>query len=270
MKLTGAELRVAIAAYEAAIDPAKWKDVLSELAQHCGATKAALFTPVENATQRFLWCDIGFDPAQLAIYGNHWVKEDAWITAHEEQRLYAAGNVQIGSAYLPWDRLTRTAFYNEFAVPTGIKGLISTILFDEKDAAIAPRTHLSLFREPGEPEFERDHARFLRRVQPHLRKAVEVYWAFARARALPHAVRHTIDGLPEPVFVLRADGFIEHANPAARRVMSEPGLLRIKNGRLIGIAGNDRAWAVAMNQATSGGGGACHSRILEQMWSCPV
>lgn len=254
MQRGSSELHVAVAAYEAATDPSKWKDVLRELARHCGATKAALFTPVEGATQRFLWCDIGFDPAILQAYSDHWVKEDAWVGAADEQHLYVARTVRIGSSFLPWDRLQRTAFYNDFAVPAGVKGMVTTILFDEQDAAIAPRTHLSLFREPGEPEFEREHARFLTRVQPHLREAIEVYWALVKARSLPHAIKQTLDGLPEPIFLLRADGFIEHANPAASSVLSEAGLLLVKNGRLVGIAGDYRMWAAVLRQVVSGVG----------------
>jgi DNA-binding CsgD family transcriptional regulator len=248
------ELRIALSAYEAATDPSKWSGVLRDLMQHCGASKAALFTPVEHAMERFLWCDVGMDPELLQAYSHHWVKEDAWIEAHAAQHLYVAGNVHIGSDYLPWPQLERTGFFNDFAAQLGVKALVSAVLFDEQDVAVAPRTNISLFREPGKPEFAHEDARFLERVQPHLRRALEMYWALAKATALPQFIRQTVDILPTPVLLVRADGFIDFANVAATSLLSSGNILKIKNGRVVAMGGQTDSWTSALKNAALGVG----------------
>jgi DNA-binding CsgD family transcriptional regulator/PAS domain-containing protein len=227
--------------------------VLGGIADLFEATSASVLTPVEPETGRFFWADFGISPEASAQYASEWVTKDAWVKAADARLLYHKGTIAIGSSYLPWEALERTEFYNEYAAPSGFKGLISAVLTDGTNA-VAPRTHLSLFRRPGLPEFQSDHARLLRRMQPHLERAIEIHWALAGARTLQQAVTLTLDAVPEPVFVLRVDGLIDHANPPASRMLSNAGLLRVKQGRLMALAGSAGPLTAALRQVARGVG----------------
>jgi DNA-binding CsgD family transcriptional regulator len=138
----------------------------------------------------------------------------------------------IGDSYLPPAELTRTAFYNEFGARQGMLGNVTLIVDDGQQSQTAPMTVMTLMRAPGMPAFTPDELRGYQALHPHLHRAVRTHWALAGLRDQRKALEGALDTLPQPLFVLASDGTIEHANPAARRLLDQPGVIQARHGRL--------------------------------------
>lgn len=170
--LSAAETQIVLQAYAAITEPSRWSSVLAAIAAQCDASIASLGTVANPSDDLYLRFDHNVDPATLREYAAHWSEQDAWVGAASRRGVYRSGQVHIGSDVLSWEDLESTAFYNELAARAGLKAMASCILHGA-EAAGQPMTHLSVFRSPGQPEFQRDDARMLARLRPHLTRAVE-------------------------------------------------------------------------------------------------
>ncbi|MDE1949597.1 MAG: PAS domain-containing protein [Burkholderiales bacterium] len=69
-----------------------------------------------------------------------------------------------------------------------------------------------------------------------LRRALHSYWAFERLRIAERALDEALDAMPEPSFVLRSDGSIEHANPAAEALIAAHSIVAVLGRRVVRMA----------------------------------
>ena len=98
---------------------------------------------------------------------------------------------------------------------------------------LTPRTSLIVVRRPNDRDFTDQTAQVLKALHAPLRAAVRSFWAFERIRHLERAPELAYHALPQPVLVLRADGGIEYANPAADALLVRGDLLAAAEGRLV-------------------------------------
>jgi DNA-binding CsgD family transcriptional regulator len=145
------------------------------------------------------------------------------------------GGCRIGSSYLPPQDLRRSGYFEITDKDIQAGPLVTLHVEGDDLPPLNPRTSLVLTRAPGERDFTDDTVRTLKALHAPLRSAVRNYWAFERIRRLEGAAETAYDALPQPVLVLRADGGIEHANPAADALLVGGELLGTADGRLMRV-----------------------------------
>jgi DNA-binding CsgD family transcriptional regulator len=215
--------RVVASWQRAAVEPSRWHEAVADAGRWLGAPSATLFTPVQDASDRWLAVHSGSDPAMVQSYVSHWIDEDPWFLGMARQGVtHAAGVASIGRRYVEPGALRRTGFYQDFARQAGIHDTVSLVLTDAQDP-IAPETRLSFHRPHGTDDFDEGDCRRLRAVWPQLRQALQTYWLLRRARDPLTQVGLTLDALPHPAWVLRADAAVDHANAAATALVRRAG-----------------------------------------------
>jgi DNA-binding CsgD family transcriptional regulator len=219
----------------AALEPAHWQKAVGAVAGALGAPHGVLFTPELDATQRALAAISGFSESLLQDYGGHWIAHDPWNAAIQGTDAFEhAGTVNFGRMVLDPAALRRTGFYTDFARGHGMHGLLSLKLSDATDGS-APVTHLSLFRPEGMPDFGDAERELLIALWPHLQRAVQSYWLLRKARDHDRIAEQTLDAVPHPAWVLRADATVDFANAGARTLAQQPNWIGTANGRLVRI-----------------------------------
>ncbi len=236
-------MRLALTAYEAAADHTQWSVLLDDLCEAFGATSSHLFTPGEaDAHERFLWAHARADPAALIEFGRHWITEDPWWAEVKRRNLpLVSGTMLVSESYLPLERLKKTAFYNDFGARNGLQSVVTLWVEGGQPTALEPMTVMTMQRGPGLPGFTPAEVRGFQALHPHLHRALHSYWAFAAIRREHRAVEETLDAVPQPLLVLRANGTVEHANPPARALLATAGVIRVLGNHIQRIGQLDMA-----------------------------
>ena len=223
-----------IAASAAASDSTRWGDVLSALGRRFGATAAALYTPQAAPAERMLFADIGLPTDTVAEYADYWSARDPWFAAAQVTGAFVHnGDCNVGRELCDWPELERLDYYNEFAGPTGVHGLIGLMVDNGSQPAKSPLTVIGLYRRQGLEEFSLDDKRALQSVHAPLQLALHAHWAMARVKSADRAASDAFAALPTPLFVLADDGRVLHANPAALALLTRNDGVGIRRGRVV-------------------------------------
>jgi DNA-binding CsgD family transcriptional regulator len=239
----------------AVLEPARWSDALDDAARCLGANGAALFSLGEKPGFKPFGSASGAVADSIDVYRSDWQSRDAWIeAAAREKRFERAGEVEVAQSVLPVSSLRRTAFHSDFLRVADIEDIVSLKVFGEGDGR-APAMHLSFFRPPGQPLFERSDTRLLHGLWPHLQRALQAHFLLHQAQEAQRWAESAIDGLPQLVWVLRQSGQIDFANRAAVQAMANADWLVIRNEHLHRIGDLDEgAIHLALCSARHGGG----------------
>lgn len=259
MKLNEEDVESIIAgAHAAALGAKPWSDVLQKLAHALDGSGAAMFTPVLDPAGRFLAADWGTAADATRAYLGYWVTEDPWIEAAISRGTWnLKGFVSAGRHLLEPRHFRKTAFFNDFSRGYDIHELISMKAISDDDAW-APVTNVSIFSSNPDA-FEREHIEALRRLRPHLQRAIQTYWVMQKARTTDQSTQQVLDALGQPAWVLRSGLEIDFANQTAQQWMASPrGRLLAGGpgiGRLLSVGDLDTAalrLALAQVQTTGG------------------
>lgn len=225
--------RIGDLADHAAADTDRWPAVVDAMARAFNANGAVLFTPTPDAT-RSLAATAGNTRDCLGDYAEHWVHEDPWIQRMGPGRFDAAGAAELGRRLLPVEDLRATRFFGDFVRHHDLEGMMSLKVCDHRDA-LAPVTHLTLFRPPKVDDFADNDRHALAALWPRLQRAVHAYWLLHEAQGVERIAAGTLDAMAHPAFVLRADAQIDFSNAAAQRAMANhPGIVTAC-GRLLRV-----------------------------------
>lgn len=223
-----------LAASAAASDSTRWGDVLAALSRRFGATAAALHTPRPDSAERMLFADLGLPHDTISDYTGYWSAKDPWFAAAGVNRAFLRnGDCSIGRELCDWPELERLEYYNEFAGPTGVHGLIGLLVDDGRQPAKSPLTVIGLYRQPGLEEFSEDDRRALRSVHAPLQLALHAHWAMARVKEADQAAADAFAAVPTPLLVLDGDGMVLHANPAGVAMLARDEWVGTQNGRVV-------------------------------------
>jgi DNA-binding CsgD family transcriptional regulator/PAS domain-containing protein len=240
------------AAYEAALEPEGWGELLGRLAALFGCHFADLFARRGDFVE-FAGLAHGLDRADYEDeFLGTWVKRNVWGSRHPPR---FSGEIVTTRTMVEKSELVRTEMYNEYLAPRGLhEGL--RLALSVADGWVQD---ISLLRSWAAGPFEGRELAIAEALLPHLRRAVAVADRLreaARARdaglAALEAVRHAclvLDGAGRPVFT----------NEAAVRLFARPGALLLgPHGVSSPDAATARALATLLARAPTGAG---HLRV---------
>jgi DNA-binding CsgD family transcriptional regulator len=196
-------------AYQAALEPGLWPNVLVAATASLEASRAlilygpnAMFSSQadEPIADRYFAEFKPINPLQQALDK----RGKARPPAYSDQELVAKAE------------LVRSDFYNGFLSPADMHSIVMMPLGTAYSATV------NVFRGRRAESFERHEIELAARMQRSLSRAWTIGERLGARRAVDQALADLIDRLPSAVLLVNAAGRIVHANAAGRTILASP------------------------------------------------
>ena len=246
--ITGEQLSSLIGEiYDAAIEPARWPDVLAQLACFVGGSAAALYSKDAATKSGNVHYDCGAsDPHYKRLYFEKYIKIDPTTSGH----CFADIDEAVSTAgILPYDEFLDSRFYREWVRPQELVDNVSVAL----DKSAAGAALFAVFRHQRHGLADEETRRRMQLVAPHVRRAALVGRAIAHKGAEAATLADTVDGLRAGVFLVDGLARIVHANAEGQAMLSQGSVLRSVHGKL--LATDTNATRILHDVVATAGGG---------------
>jgi DNA-binding CsgD family transcriptional regulator/PAS domain-containing protein len=215
--------------YDAALDPARWGDVLCDVRDFVGGSSAAVFSKDANNKSMNLYYDSGdIDPHYQQLYYDTYAKLDPSTTV---QVMAEIGRPISTIDVMAVDEFAKTRFFQEWGRPQGLVDFAAAVV----DRSATGAAMLGVFRQERHGLVDEDTRWRMRQIVPHIRRAMLVCRAIDLKTAEAAAFADTLDGVSAGMFLVDANGQIVHANASGRAMLDERSVLRAGGGRLAAV-----------------------------------
>jgi DNA-binding CsgD family transcriptional regulator/PAS domain-containing protein len=205
-------LRLALTAYEAAVDPNVWPVFMSGYGRLIGADITLIQRHYLSAQRSELLAMFGMTERLAGPYNNHYSRLNIW--RERGRHLYQAGRVVFDPEMCPRPTLKRSEFYNDYLIPNfGTSHSMAGVLARQNDIALT-LTGLRQDREEGWQESDRPIVSVL---LPHVARALKMQ---ERLHIL-EAGEVALNTLNIGVILLAADRRVVFCNDAAKRIVAQ-------------------------------------------------
>lgn len=212
--------------YDAALDLTLWHDVVGKAGRFVGGRAAAIFSKSPIAGTGNVYYDSGIDPYYRDLYFEKYVKLDPSTTGH----YFADIGQPIATADLmPYDEFLETQFYKEWVQPQGLVDFVSAVL----DKSVTSAALFGVFRSERDGVVDDEARRRMRRIVPHIRRAVLVGRLIDLKSAEAATFADTLDGLSAGICLVDASGRVVHANAACYVILDAGDPFCVTGGRLV-------------------------------------
>lgn len=207
--------RLLDALYDAAADPLRWDDFLSQLTRATNGDSAALVTNDFESASASVAHQFGLSADGPRLYADHYAKLDVWSARARDQvgrPTWSAASEEL----CPWSEFCRTEYYHDFLRPQGVaQGIFSTV-----ENSSLRLTSLSIYKgQKG--EFSDAGLEILQLLTPHVRRAFRLRSQFSRLRSYTDGLSAALDAMPTAIFLLGQKGVVLGMNQAAATLMSQ-------------------------------------------------
>jgi DNA-binding CsgD family transcriptional regulator len=211
--------------YDAALDPALWRDTLAGIAGFVGGQSAGLFSKDSVSKAANAYFTFGCDHHYLQLYLEDYWKFDPLASLS----VFDVAQIASTADFMPYDEYCETRIHREWGQPQGYVDSVSVVL----DKSVTGVACLSILRSDASGRVDQDTRRRMGLLVPHLRRAVLVGKTIDLGKAEAATLADTLDGLSASLFLVDAIGNIVHANAAANVLLSETDFLRSVGNRLV-------------------------------------
>lgn len=233
--------------YDAALDPALWRDVLGKTRRFVGSQAASLAWKDAVAKRGSSYYDDSeIDPHYRQLYFDKYIKLDPCTTG---QFFAEVGETVCTTDVIPYDEFKQTRFYREWVRPQRLTDAALALL-DKTATSIA---FLGLFRHERDGLFDQEARRRIGLLAPHFRRALLIGNLIDLKAAEAASLADTLDGISAGMFLVDATGRIVHANAAAHTLLAAGSLLHAAGGRL--VANDLQADQILADTFATAGGG---------------
>jgi len=224
LEVEAAALELIELCYDAALAPAQWLPFMARLAQSMGARSALLREVNYDTGEVGLFQTVGYDPAYVAAYREHFVHVDYFAPALARAPL---GVAMRGNQVVPWEIQRKTEYYNDYSLPQSIRHAMGIIL-DRSDGY-----HLlfALQREARQGDYDEEDLQLIRLIAPHMTRAVKIHRQMSGVAAQNRWAMSALDRLRLGVILLDEQGKPLFINQAAEH------LTRGRSGLVAGRTG---------------------------------
>lgn len=215
--------------YDCALDPDLWPATLENLCQVMGGHSAGIVVLDYHGAHDRLVRDWG----PTTVWGDRIAEVMASVKRIHRQFLGLTGPRADEPILLPRDLAPQidvftTPFYLYWAAPQGIHQVLEAV-------ALSEPTRLGLFcitRRAERGPFSEEEIALLRRLAPHIRKAITISDLLDLKSIERQAFSAVIDSIQAGICIVGDNGSILHANPSARRMMEQQTPIRSEGGHL--------------------------------------
>jgi DNA-binding CsgD family transcriptional regulator len=208
--------------YDAALEPARWSDVVIGINEFVGGRACGLFS--KDSISKFgvthYYC--GADPRYIQLYSETHSKFDPLAS------LPPFGQVVSIPDLVPFDEYRRGRFYQEWLRPQGCVDAANVLL--EKSAASCPVLLTVLV---GKRMVDEEMRRRIALFVPHLHRALMINKTIEHKTSEAATFADTLDGLGAGIFLVDSRCHIVHANAAGQEMLGEDDFLRSVAGQFV-------------------------------------
>jgi DNA-binding CsgD family transcriptional regulator/PAS domain-containing protein len=225
--------------YDAALEPARWSDVLCDVRDFVGGSAAWVFSKDTSTKSLNIHYDCGgVDPHYQQLYRDQYAKLDPLTSG---QVLAEIGRPISTADIMAVDEFERTRFCQEWRRPQGLIDFGTAAL----DKSATGAALFGVFRQARQGVFDDDTRWRMRQIVPHIRRAMLVARAIELKTSEASALADTLDGVSAGMFLVDKSGRIVHVNASGRSMLDERSVLRTSGGRL---AANEPNATLALNE----------------------
>ncbi|MGI9212403.1 MAG: helix-turn-helix transcriptional regulator [Methylococcaceae bacterium] len=230
------------AIYDAALDDALWTPAIGGIMELVGASQSMLFSPAVNpATSQPFLLNQHIQPDLWNLYTQHYWRYDIWSQRAIQANLFSQGACARGEALVSREELRRTEVYQDCLRLMDVEVFLSNVLFDDSKPELAPRTHLTLFRSVGTADFGQHDERFIRRLSPHLQRALRIRQQMGHHHETCILREAALDQMTQAILLLDDKGRVLYANRHAEAIFREGCGPIVVNHRLTAATPNSAA-----------------------------
>ena len=221
---------LAEAIYDAAVDPARWADVMLLFRREFRTGAEALyFLDYSGQSLQTVHVD-GIGAGYIRSFRECFYRKDNPFT--RSGPLHRPGVIRTDERVMAFLRdpqaLRRSQYYNDWMRPQGFAHTMGTTLLADHERIL----NFTFLRGAGRGTFGRDETRTFARRCGHLARALRIairVESIAMRRALGE---QALDALPDGVILLATDGRPLYCNGPAEAVLRESDGLALRSGRL--------------------------------------
>lgn len=206
--------------YDGTFKPEIWPGVVRDIVGYVGGSKGLLFTSFDAPKDGGFTFPHVIPESAMQQWADHFIEHDVWTQAGIAKGLIKSGNVSLGTELVPEDEFLTSVLYRDFFRPLGVAQLCIGVIFGQ-DSADALPTVCSVYRDISEPRFSDIERQRMQVLIPHLSRALGVMYRLRDAELKRAATLAALDRLSGSVILLDSRGCVLHANPAARRILTE-------------------------------------------------
>jgi DNA-binding CsgD family transcriptional regulator/PAS domain-containing protein len=208
--------------YDAALEPARWSDVVVGINAFVGGRACGIFS--KDSISKFgvthYYC--GADPHYIQLYSETHSKFDPLGS------LPPFGRVVSIPDLVPFDEYRHGRFYQEWLRPQGCVDAANVLL--EKSRTNCP---VLLTVLAGKHMVDDEMRRRIALFVPHLHRSLTINKAIEHKKSEAASFADTLDGLGAAIFLVDAQGHIVHANAAGQEMLGQDDLVRAVAGQLV-------------------------------------
>jgi DNA-binding CsgD family transcriptional regulator len=208
--------------YDAAIDPSLWECAIERAAYFVGGTGAALICKDVGARHASAPYEFGFQRLPVALFEPIYPAAEPLFLGDIEQPIAITD-------LIPFEELTQTELYRQWAKPQGFVDFISAVL----DRTTISAAIFGVFRHERNGIVDDRARRQMRLIAPHIRRAVLIGRMFEFKAAEVATFVDALDGLSTGMYLVDAEGRLIHANAAGSAILAASDILSSVGGRLV-------------------------------------
>lgn len=215
--------------YSAAIDPAAWPDLVGSLQKHFACTSAGLYNTDPRRREISIVNLRNIDPTYVQLYIDQYLYDNPWQRVPELQALgVIRTDASLDEHYNEPGYYRRTAYFNEFMKPQDFVHTLGVNL----SAGAGVLSKLYLYRSSRCRPFSETDVERLRRLTPHLMKAVDVARRLADAQLETCGTLRVLDTLDLGVIFLDEQARVIEANDVALSLLRRRDGVTIQDAEL--------------------------------------
>ena len=213
---------------EAALDPSQWPRFLTTLADALGAESGALVVTGAQSSQGTFAVSARLDPDAGSEYAKHFSDVDPWAAVARRMGFFRTGFAHHAEGILSHPDFAKTEFYSDFGRRFGIvRGACGVIRSDATHVAA-----ISLYSSEARHRFEDRDTEVIRRLLPHLRRALTIDQLVVPSRQARSALTDTLSLLACGALLADARGDVIFINRTAQDILAQSDGLMIRGKRL--------------------------------------
>jgi DNA-binding CsgD family transcriptional regulator len=211
--------------YDAAANPALWEIFLQKLANHSGATSAALVMHDNSSNLHAVARNWEVDPEGTRLYQQYFGALDIW--AKRATGIAMREWVGTSDQLCPFSEFARSEYYNDFLRSIGVAHAAFALL----QRSSSGDEVVGIYRPRRLGQFEESDLDLLRFLTPHIKRASSLHLHISELKARAITIASAFDMIPAGVILVGAKGKIAHANRAASEILAQAdGLLATSRG----------------------------------------
>jgi DNA-binding CsgD family transcriptional regulator len=208
--------------YDAALEPARWNDVVVGIKDFVGGQACGLFSKdsISKSGVTHYYC--GADPYYIQLYSETHSRFDPLA------RLPRYGKVVSIPDLVDFDEYRRGRFYQEWLKPQGCVDAANVVIEKSKSSCPVLMTVLA-----GRRMVDEEMRKRIALLVPHLNRALLINRALESRESEVAAFADMLNGLSAGIFLLDAGCRLVHANTAGHGMLGANDFLRLIGGQLV-------------------------------------